>query len=161
MDSADSPKQPALQEPTLGTVRQLYTEAQQWTRHYEQLIVSGNTVIISAAAVFVGMSMGEQLTALQSRLLLIVPFVLAVVGILLTLMLFRLYASSIARLIRYEGLLGCFDPALGQALDAKGSLLPGEMQRLPVAWPASVRFFVLMHGALAIGYLVLMVLRKL
>lgn len=157
---AEAPKT-HLTEPLLSTVRQLYGEAQQWTRHYEQLIVNANTLIISAAAIFVGQSLGEHLSAMQSRLVLLVPLAIALVGVVLTQTLFRLYAQCIERLIRYEGLLGCFDVQLGQSLDGQGSLIASSLQQKPVRRPTSVKFFLWLHGLLALSYLVLMWFRQL
>ncbi|MBV8037286.1 hypothetical protein [Roseateles sp.] len=143
----------------IATVRQLYAEAQQWSRHYEQLLVSANTLIISAALIFVGLAMNEHLTAGQSRGLLIIPLLTAVIGAALTVMLVRLWTKCVERMIRLEGILGCHDEARGQRLDGLGALLPPELRRLPVRWPISGRFFLGLQAALALAYLGLMCIR--
>ncbi len=151
MTAADGTAAPApMGEATLATLRQLYTEAQQWARHYEQLIVNANTLIISADAIFVGQAMGEHVSRLQTTLLLLVPLLLSVFGGLLTQTLFRLYASSISRLVRYETLLGCFEPLPGAEGEA---LLPQELRQKVVRRPATVQFFLGLHGLTVLGYL--------
>jgi hypothetical protein len=70
-----------------------------------------------------------------------VPMILALIGLALTRTLFSLYAACIERLIRYENLLNCYDDTKLSTFDNVGSLLEPSLHRLPVAPPASVRFF--------------------
>jgi len=55
-------------EITIDTARQLHGEAQSRARHYELLMGNANVLIISAAMIFLGLAMGDHLTAIQSRL---------------------------------------------------------------------------------------------
>lgn len=143
---------PSLSEHDLATVRQLYGEAQNWTRHYEQLIVNANVLIVSACLIFVGLAFGDKVTTGQSLALMLIPMGMALIGMVLTHTLFRLYAACIERMIRMERLLGCFDAARFNPVDGQGSLLPGAMQSLPVQQPTSVRFFHAMQGLLILAY---------
>lgn len=143
---------PPLDDHDLATVRQMYGEAQNWTRHYEQLIVNGNVLIVSACLIFVGLAFGDKVTALQASALMIIPFGMTIIGITLTNTLFNLYAVCIQRMLRLENLLGCFDPHRFDAIDKAGPLLPREFMTLPVKRPTSVRFFIGMHGLLGCAY---------
>ena len=139
---------PTLDEHDFATVRQLYTEAQNWTRHYEQLIVNANVLIVSAALIFVGLAFGDKVSSFQARIILAIPVLMSVVGIVLTQTLFNLYAACIKRLIRLENLLGCFDSAKYDVIDHAGSLLSPQLIKLPVTRPTSVRFFLGLHALL-------------
>lgn len=144
---------PPLDDHDVATVRQLYGEAQNWTRHYEQLIVNGNVLIVSACLIFVGLAFGDKVSALQASLLMVIPFGMTIIGITLTNTLFNLYAVCIRRMSRLENLLGCFDPIRFDAIDSAGPLLPQEFMALPVKRPTSVRFFIGMHGLLGCAYI--------
>lgn len=142
-----------LNENDLATVRQLYGEAQNWTRHYEQLIVNANVLIVSACLIFVGIAFGEKVGAFQAMALMAIPVGMGVIGIVLTRTLFNLYAACIVRMIRLETLLGCFDGKKLQAIDGQGPLLSEDLKALPVKAPTSVRFFIGMHALLILAYL--------
>jgi hypothetical protein len=143
---------PLLDDHDIATVRQLYSEAQNWTRHYEQLIVNANVLIVSACLIFVGLAFGDKVTASQSLALMAIPIGMAVIGIVLTRTLFNLYAACIERMIRLEDILGCFDSTKLQQIDGKGPLLSVELMALPVKAPTSVRFFIGMHVLLVFAY---------
>ncbi len=150
---------PPMDAHDVETVRQLYTEAQNWTRHYEQLVVNANVLIVSAALIFVGLAFGERVSGVQARMILAVPVLMGLVGIALTETLFKLYASCVSRLVRLENLMGCFDPARFDAFDRGGPLLPREMMVLPASRPTSVRFFLALHALLVASYLFLLAAR--
>ncbi|MDD2720031.1 MAG: hypothetical protein PHH47_01835 [Gallionella sp.] len=143
---------PPLDDHDVATVRQLYSEAQNWTRHYEQLIVNANVLIVSACLIFVGLAFGDKVTAAQSVALMAIPIGMATIGIILTRTLFNLYAACIERMIRLENLLGCFDGAKLQSVDGQGPLLSVGLMALPVKAPTSVRFFIGMHVLLIFAY---------
>ena len=151
--------QKSLSELDLANVRQLYGEVQNWTRHYEQLIVNANVLIVSASLIFVGMAFGEKVSRWESLALLVVPTFMAVAGIAMTLMLFNLYALGIERLIRLESLLGCNDAERMAAIDGLGPLVPAQLHALPVKLPTSVRFFIGLHLLLLASYVVLAILK--
>jgi hypothetical protein len=142
-----------LSEFDAATVRQLYSEVQNWARHYEQLIVNANVLIVSAGLVLVGLAFGEKVKPLESYALLAIPAVIALIGVAMTVMLFRLYRTCIERLIRLEKLLGCSDPTRMAALDGKGPLVPELLHRSPITYPTSVRFFLVLHLVLLAAYL--------
>lgn len=144
---------PPLDDHDVTTVRQLYSEAQNWTRHYEQLIVNANVLIVSACLIFVGLAFGDKVSATQAIALMIIPIGMAVIGVVLTRTLFNLYAVCIERMVRLENLLGCFDGAKFQSVDGQGPLLPIDFMTLPVNKPTSVRFFIGMHGLLIVAYI--------
>jgi uncharacterized membrane protein (DUF485 family) len=87
-------------------VPQLYSEAQNWSRHYEQLIVNANVFIVSASLIFVGLAFGDKVTSAQAVGLMAIPVAMTLIGIALTKTLFNLYAGCIKRMIRLENLLG-------------------------------------------------------
>lgn len=149
----------SLDERDVETIRQLYTEAQNWTRHYEQLIVNANVLLVSASLIFVGLAFGENVSTLQARIILAIPILMAFAGLTLTETLFNLYASCIARLIRIETLLGCFDSTRFEAIDNGGPLLSPALAELPVRHPTSARFFLGLHILLVGVYLALLALR--
>ena len=144
-----------LDERDVETIRQLYTEAQNWTRHYEQLVVNANVLLVSAALIFVGVAFGERVSTVQARVMLAIPVLMSGAGIALTQTLFNLYAACIERLIRLERLLGCFDSAKFNAIDGGGALLSQELMKLPVRHPTSVRFFLSLHVLLIGVYVAL------
>ena len=146
-------RRPDLDDFEIGTVRQLYSEAHNWSRHYEQLIVNANVLIVSACLIFVGLAFGDKVTARQALYLLVVPVAMGMIGIILTQTLFNLYSACIARMIRLENLLGCFDKARFEKIDNKGPLLPLAILGAPVGRPTSVRFFLGMHVLLISTYL--------
>lgn len=154
--SADK-QQNTLSEADLATVRQLYGETQNWTRHYEQLIVNANVLIVSACLIFVGLSFGDKVSRVESVALLVVPIFIAAAGIAMTRILFRLYAVCIERLIRFEKLLGCGEPSI----DGEGPLIPAELHELPVKPPQSVNFFIYGHVLLIVSFTVLAVFKYL
>jgi hypothetical protein len=88
------------------------------------MIVNSNVLIISTSLVFVGLAFGERVLPFQAKVILIIPTIIGIVGIALTQTLFKLYAACIERLIRFEKLLGCFDPIKFNFIDQNGSLLP-------------------------------------
>jgi hypothetical protein len=135
-----------------ATVRQLYSEVQNWARHYEQLIVNANVLIVSAGLVLVGLAFGDKVKPLESYALLAIPAVIAMVGIAMTVMLFHLYRTCIERLIRLEKLLGCADPVRMAGLDGQGPLVPELLHRIPISYPTSVRFFLVLHLVLLAAY---------
>lgn len=145
----------SLADADLATVRQLYGEVQNWTRHYEQLIVNANVLIVSASLIFVGLAFGEKVSRTESLALLVVPTVMAVAGIAMTLTLFNLYALCIERLIRLESLLGCNDSERMAAIDGLGPLVPAQLHAKPVQQPTSVRFFIGLHLLLLASYMAL------
>lgn len=147
---SDSP--PLLDDHDAATVRQLYGEAQNWSRHYEQLIVNANVLIVSACLIFVGLAHGEKATRTESLALLAVPIAIGAVGVFLTLMLFDLYRHCIARMVRYEGLLGCYDPHRMEKVDGRGPLLPAGLATDHAKMPTSVRFFIGLHLLLVLSY---------
>lgn len=120
-----------LDDRDVETIRQLYTEAQNWTRHYEQLIVNANVLLVSASLIFVGLAFGDKVSTLQARIILAIPMLMTFAGFALTETLFNLYASCIARLIRLETLLGCFDATRFEAIDNGGPLLSPALAQLP------------------------------
>ncbi len=146
---------PPLDDFDVSTIRQLYSEAQNWSRHYEQLIVNANMLIISACLIFVGLAFGDKVTARQAFALLTIPFVMGGLGIVLTETLFNLYATCIKRMIRLENLLGCFSESKFQTIDGNGPLLPLDLASLPIRRPTSVRFFLGIHVFLAVSYLLI------
>jgi hypothetical protein len=148
-----------LTEFDTATVRQLYTEVQNWARHYEQLIVSANVLIVSAGLVLVGLALDEKVKPLESYTLLIIPAIMALVGFAITIMLFRLYRTCIERIIRLEKLLGCADPLRMSPFDGQGPLVPDSLHRTPIAYPMSVRFFLIMHLVLLVGYIIFAIIR--
>lgn len=141
-----------LSEADLTTVRQLYGEVQNWTRHYEELIVNANVLIVSASLIFVGLAFGDRVTREESFALLVVPILMAVTGLAMTHTLYRLYALCIERLIRLEKLLGCGDAQRMAAIDGLGPLVPAQLHVLPVRRPMSVRFFIGLHLILVASY---------
>jgi len=141
-----------LDEQDVSTVRQLYSEAQNWTRHYEQLIVNANVLIVSACLIFVGLAFGDKVTPAQAVGLMAIPIGMTLIGIALTKTLFNLYAACIERMIRLENLLGCFSPAKFETVDGLGPLLSIDLMKLPVKLPTSVRFFIGLHVLLAFSY---------
>ena len=149
----------ALDERDVQTIRQLYTEAQNWTRHYEQLTVNANVLLVSAALIFVGLAYGDKVSTLQARIILAIPVLMSIAGIVLTQTLFNLYAACIERMIRLETLLGCFDAAKFDTIDKGGSLLSQALTKLPVSHPTSVRFFLGLHVLLIGAYLALTALK--
>jgi len=80
-------------------------------------------------------------------------------GFALTETLFNLYASCIARLIRLETLLGCFDSKRFDAIDNGGSLLSPALAELPVRRPTSARFFLGLYILLVGVYVALLALK--
>lgn len=146
-------------ERDVETVRQLYTEAQNWTRHYEQLIVNANVLLVSASLIFVGLAFGDKVSTVQARIVLSIPMLMSFAGFALTETLFNLYALCISRLIRLETLLGCFDPIKFGAIDDGGPLLSPTMAQLPVLRPTSVRFFLGLHVLLVGAYVALLALK--
>ena len=151
-DNSPLTSRPALDDQDIATVRQLYSEAQNWTRHYEQLIVNANVLIVSACLIFVGLAFGDKVTTSQSLTLTAIPIGMGIIGIILTRTLFNLYATCIERMIRFENLLGCFDGKRLQSIDNKGPLLPIKLLELPVKSPTSVRFFIGLHALLVTAY---------
>jgi hypothetical protein len=143
----------------LATVRQLYTESQNWTRHYEQLVVNANVLIVSASLIFVGLAFGDKISGLQASLILAVPILMSLVGLGLTETLFKLYASCILRLVRLENLMGCYDASRFDSIDRSGPLLPREMLYLPGLRPTSVKFFLMLHSLLMVAYLCLLLVK--
>ena len=121
--------------------RQLYTEAQQWTRHYEALLVNANVFIITISLAFVGISFSDKAGTVERIVAMSVPIVLCTVGLVLVSTLFSLYVACIERMIRFETALRCYDVGFGNALDNKGPLLPIELASLPVRQPPSAHFF--------------------
>jgi uncharacterized membrane protein (DUF485 family) len=141
-----------LDEQDVSTVRQLYSEAQNWSRHYEQLIVNANVFIVSASLIFVGLAFGDKVIPAQAVGLMAIPMAMALIGIALTTTLFNLYAGCIKRMIRLENLLGCFCSAKLETVDGLGPLLPIDLMKLPVEMPASARFFIGLYVLLALSY---------
>jgi len=142
----------SLDEQDISTVRQLYSEAQNWSRHYEQLIVNANVFIVSASLVLVGFAFGDKVTPAQAVGLMAIPITMTLIGIALTKTLFNLYAGCIKRMIRLENMLGCFSPAKFETVDGLGPLLPIDLMKLPVEMPASARFFFVLHALLFLSY---------
>lgn len=150
---------PNLDEHDFATVRQLYSEAQQWTRHYESLVVNANVLLVSASLIFVGLAFGDKVSNMQAALILGVPLLMATAGVLLTQTLFRLYATCIERMIRLENLLSCYDGTRFAGIDDGGPLLSTSLMALPVRRPASVKFFNWLYVLLMVSYLSLMVIK--
>ena len=143
---------PELDDHDFNTIRDLYGQAQNWARHYETLIVSTNTFFVSASTVFIGLSFKEGSTTIRFLPLLITPILMSVIALLLTRSLFSLYANCVLRLILYENLLNCFVPRKIPTTLWNGRLLPTTMAELPVRWPASARFFRVLHISLLVSY---------
>jgi hypothetical protein len=150
---------PNLDAHDFETVRQIYSEAQQWTRHYESLIVNANVLLITASLIFVGVAFDDGVTTVQSTVMLVIPILMSAVGLALTQTLFRLYADCIERMIRMEHLLNCYDPNRFSAGDGQGSLLYADMGRIPVRRPASVMFFIWFYVLLTGAYGALLLVR--
>src|SRR5262249_34568773 len=131
-----------------------------WARHYESLVVSMNVFLISASSVFVGLALGGSISLGRAALFIAVPMVLSVLGLALTQTLFSLYAACITRLMRYENLLNCYDDTKIRTVDAIGSFLEPALRKLPVARPASVRFFSGVQVVLLAIYVGLVVVAK-
>lgn len=146
---------PNLDEHDFATVRQLYSEAQQWTRHYESLVVNANVLLISASLIFVGLAFGNNVSTAEAVMILGISLMMTIVGIALTQTLFGLYASCIERMIRLEHLLDCYDGDKFADIDGKGPLLAKALAVLPVRRPASVRFFFGLYVLLIVSYLAL------
>lgn len=159
MATSPSPPPSPLSEPDLSTVRQLYTEVQNWTRHYEQLIVNANVLIVSSSLILLGLAFGEKISLGESYALFAIPLLMAGVGATITITLFRLYALCIVRLIRLEKLLGCDDAQRFAALDGQGALIPAELHQLPVSKPTSVTFFLGLYAVLSLCYALLALVR--
>jgi hypothetical protein len=151
---------PDLDEHDFKTVRELYSQAQNWTRHYETLLVSTNVLLVSAASLFVGLALRDNQPTQKVLALLGVPVLLSVVGIMLTRTLFKLYASCVKRLIAYEDVLNCFTPLKKLTLPWGASLLPPTLMALPVKLPLSARFFLSLHSLLIVVYVVLAAILK-
>lgn len=142
---------PSLDVHDFATVRQLYSEAQQWARHYEMLVVNVNVLLISASLIFLGLALGKDTVISEYSLWILgAALVMTVLGSLLTEILYRLYATCIHRLIRLENLLNCYDSERFNSIDGAGSLLRASMMR--VKKPASVRFFLWMYPVLALTF---------
>jgi hypothetical protein len=143
---------PDLDEHDFKTIRDIYGQAQNWARHYDSLVVSVNVVLVSASMIFVGVALRGEGIFGRSPLVLMVPVMMSIIGLVLTRMLFNLYAACIVRLIRIENLLNCFDPEKFNGIDGAGSLIPSWLMKQPPAWPPTVRFFVTLHGLLMLVY---------
>jgi hypothetical protein len=145
-------RRPSLDRHDFDTVRQLYTEAQQWARHYEMLVVNGNVFLVSASLVVVGFAFESNSKRLGGAALFVAAGAMAAIGFLLTQMLFRLYAQTIRRMIRLENLLNCYSQEL--LSEYRETLLDRSLMQWPVSRPTSVRFFVALHAALFVLYFV-------
>jgi cytochrome c biogenesis protein CcdA len=141
------------------TVRQLYSEAQNWTRHYEALLVNAGVFIVTISLGFLAFAFSEKAGTFERYLAIGVPILLSSVGLALVRTLFKRYAISIERLIRYERILGCFDPVVGKALDGGEALLPDFLQRVPISQPPSVRFFYFVFALQIVTFVVLLIWR--
>lgn len=148
-------ERPALDDHDVQTVRQLYGEAQQWSRHYETLIVNVNVLLVSSGLIFLGLGLNKDMSARYALGIFVAAAIISATGILLTRTLFKLYASCVARMMRLENLLNCFAPGRFDAVDGQGPLLPRELARLPVTAPPSVRFFFVLHTAFIVTFVVL------
>lgn len=137
---------PALDDHDVQTVRQLYGEAQQWSRHYETLIVNVNVLLVSSGLIFLGLGLNKDMSARYAIGIFVAAGLVSATGILLTATLFKLYASCVNRMMRLENLLNCFDPVRFNTVDGLGALLPKELARFPVQAPPSVRFFFGLHA---------------
>jgi hypothetical protein len=146
---------PELGEHDFATIRQLYSEAQLWTRHYEMLIINANVMLISASLIFVGIAFTDRVGPRKTALILSAPVLMALVGMVLTRTLFGPYGGCLRRLIRLENLLNCYDETKLSGLDDNGSMLETSLMSLPVALPMSARFFVGLYMLLMIIYLAL------
>jgi hypothetical protein len=146
---------PELDEHDFKTLRELYSQAQNWTRHYETLLVSTNVLLVSAASLFVGLALRDGQPSQKVLALLLVPVLLSVVGLLLTRTLFKLYDSCVQRLIAYENVLNCFAQLKSLSMPWGSSLLPPTMMALPVKLPLSARFFLSLHSLLIVVYVAL------
>lgn len=138
-------ERPALDDHDFHTVRQLYSEAQQWARHYEMLIVNMNVMLISSGVILLGLGFGDSKTR-NGLLFFAIALAMAGIGLQLTLTLFRLYASCISRTTRHENLLNCYDSERFNTIDGAGPLLAMELSYTPVQQPASVKFFISLHA---------------
>ncbi len=150
---------PMLDLHDFNTVRQLYSESQQWARHYEGMIVNANVLIISASLVFVGLAFNERMTPIFSALILSIAVIMSLFGYALTKMLFRLYADCIERMIRYENIMNCYDINRFDMVDGLGALLPHTLMSLPVEPPASVKFFERLYYMLTTAYMAFVALQ--
>jgi hypothetical protein len=148
-------RRPELDEHDFKTLRELYSQVQNWTRHYETLLVSTNVLLVSAASLFVGLALRDSHPSQKVLALLSVPVLLSIVGILLTRTLFKLYASCVERLIAYENALNCYAPLKTLSMPWGSSLLPPAMMALPVKLPLSARFFLGLHSLLIVIYVAL------
>jgi hypothetical protein len=75
-------KGPQLSETDLETVRQLYTEAQNWARHYELMVVNTNVLLISASSIYIGNALGDKPD--RAAMVLGIPMVMSLIGFVLT-----------------------------------------------------------------------------
>lgn len=150
-------KRPSLDEHDFNTIRQMYTEAQQWARHYEGMVVNANVLVVSASLIFLGLAFDKDLPITQCVIILTVPLIMSIIGIFLTKMLYKLYRDCISRMIRLENLLNCYDAERFDPIDHKGPLLPEELKE--IIKPASVRFFQRLYGLLSLIYLIFIVVK--
>lgn len=146
---------PELTPAQRRNVRQQYTEVQNWTRHYEQLIVNANVLIVTAGLVLFGLAYGEGVNRLERAALMVVPIVMSMVGLTMTQTLFRLYRMCIERLIRLERLMGCHDSESLNRIDGQGALVPEALHSLPIKRPTSVNFFLGLHAVLLLAFVIL------
>lgn len=147
-----STERPNLDEHDFKTLRELYSQAQIWVRHYETMIVSTNVLLVSAASMFAGLALRGGNPKVKSVMLFGVPVLMSIVGVFLTRMLFKLYAIHVQRLIAYEDTFNCYAPLKVPSLPWGGSFLPGQLMTLPVKMPASGRFFLVLHAILVVTY---------
>lgn len=146
---------PHLDEHDVTTLRQLYSEAHNWARHYQETIVNTNVMMISAQLIFFGLLLDRDVNsaAVIGRALALAPIALGLIGILLTLTLFRLYRRVVGRMVRCENLLNCFDDKKLRDFDDMGSLLDPRLMR--VEMPPTVKFFGAVYVVLIIAYVFL------
>lgn len=148
--------------------KELYIQAQHWTRHNENLIVAANTFLLATIAAATVMAHRE--VKPDSRwMVFLLPVVVAALGLVFTLVLRLRYRQSVARLIVYEKLLQGHEPcpqvraALEGAGDFDGkasgvssedwgaspSLVPNALKRISRLASPIIGFFLGVHALVA------------
>jgi len=150
-------ERPSLDEHDFNTVRQMYSEAQQWTRHYEGMVVNTNVLVVSASLIFMGLAFDKDISISQGAMILMVPLVMSIIGIFLTKMLFKLYGDCIRRMIRLENLLNCYAVDKYEKIDSQGPLLPVFLTE--ISKPSSVNFFERLYILLSCVYVLFIVVK--
>lgn len=151
-------ERPKLDDHDFETVRLLYGQAQQWARHYDQMVVSANVLLVSASLIFLGLAMDPVKSHGAPALVLLIPAVMTVVGFLLTHILYIRYSGSIGHIIHFENLLNVFDEQRFAINSGDGSLLPKSLMQ--ITRTPSIVFFEVLHSLLLVVYFVLAIVLR-